>query len=232
MDDLYAVLGVSRDADQVEIRAAYRQLAQTFHPDHTPGSEARMVAINHAYAVLGDPERRRHYDALLPVSDDRLPRDDRLAPGDERPWALDLDEHADDWRNMYAEERLLWEQLLASQPQPGPGRQAIEAALDRARRAQLDLENALRAREGLPPLSMAAFDAQRETTPATSTGCLLTPLVVILSPFAEFILSECEGLRVISAKNPLALRLVARGSSLAARCSSLYQALPSAVRRP
>ena len=168
MDDLYAVLGVSRDADQAMIRAAYRQLAQSYHPDHAPGSEARMVAINHAYAVLGDPERRSRYDALAPH-----PR-----AGDDRPWLEDLDEHADDWRNMYAEERNLWEQLLNSQPAPGPGRQAIEAALHRTRQAQLDLENALRARDGLRPLTQADFDTQREPTPTTS-GCLVSLCVAL-----------------------------------------------------
>lgn len=47
-----------------EIRAAYRRLARQYHPDLNTGpeAEARMKEINHAYATLSDPQRRRHYD--------------------------------------------------------------------------------------------------------------------------------------------------------------------------
>jgi hypothetical protein len=63
--DLYAVLGVDRHASTEEIRAAYRALAQRFHPDHNPNNIAaqkRMQEINEAFAVLNAPERRREYD--------------------------------------------------------------------------------------------------------------------------------------------------------------------------
>ena len=65
--DYYNVLGVSRDADEKEIKRAYRQLALKYHPDKNPGdksAEERFKEINEAYEVLGDPEKRRKYDQL------------------------------------------------------------------------------------------------------------------------------------------------------------------------
>lgn len=66
--DYYAVLGVSREAEDVVIRAAYKALAQLHHPDKMPMHEReraheRMAALNEAFGVLGDPARRREYDA-------------------------------------------------------------------------------------------------------------------------------------------------------------------------
>jgi curved DNA-binding protein CbpA len=62
--DLYKLLQVDSEADPEVIQAAYRRLAQKFHPDLAPGAEAadRMVAINGAWEVLGDPVRRAEYD--------------------------------------------------------------------------------------------------------------------------------------------------------------------------
>ena len=63
--DFYAVLGVLPDAEDVVIRAAYKALAQRYHPDkHQNKDEAarRMAEVNLAYEVLGDPEKRRRYD--------------------------------------------------------------------------------------------------------------------------------------------------------------------------
>ena len=197
MDDLYAVLGVTREADQAEIRAAFRRLARAYHPDRAPGSESRMVAINHAYAVLGDPERRRRYDVLHRAAPlpDRAPSD--AAPPTEAPpwsetvpWKDDLAEHAEDWRQMYAEERHLWEQLLRAHTEAGPARAAVEAALAQAREAQLDLENALRARAGQAPISAQAFEDQRAQEASRragpgAAGCLLAFLPLRLGLAAD-----------------------------------------------
>ena len=62
--DLYKLLQVDSEADPEVIQAAYRRLAQKFHPDLAVGPEAaeRMVAINGAWEVLGDPLRRAEYD--------------------------------------------------------------------------------------------------------------------------------------------------------------------------
>ncbi|MBC7230193.1 MAG: molecular chaperone DnaJ [Actinobacteria bacterium] len=65
MKDYYAILGVARDADQEQIKRAYRRLARRYHPDVAGGdreSEERFKEINEAYEVLGDPEKRHRYD--------------------------------------------------------------------------------------------------------------------------------------------------------------------------
>ena len=64
-DDLYAVLGVARDATAEEIRKAYRKIAKTSHPDLNPGdkaAEARFKAAQAAWDILGDAEKRARYD--------------------------------------------------------------------------------------------------------------------------------------------------------------------------
>ena len=65
--DHYKVLEVRRDAPLEEIQHAYRNLALRYHPDRNPAPDAalRMRAINEAWEVLGDANRRREYDALL-----------------------------------------------------------------------------------------------------------------------------------------------------------------------
>ena len=65
--DYYRILGVSRDADEKEIKRAYRRLARKYHPDVNPGdkeAEERFKEINEAYEVLSDPEKRKKYDRL------------------------------------------------------------------------------------------------------------------------------------------------------------------------
>ncbi len=60
-DDYYAILGVSRDADQSEIKKAYRKKARETHPDYG-GDEEAFKAVSVAYETLSDPEKRRMYD--------------------------------------------------------------------------------------------------------------------------------------------------------------------------
>ncbi len=65
--DYYNILGVDRDADEKDIKRAYRGLTRQFHPDVNPGeerAEEQMREINEAYGVLSDPEKRAEYDRL------------------------------------------------------------------------------------------------------------------------------------------------------------------------
>ncbi len=65
--DYYQILGVPRTASQADIKKAYRKLARQHHPDVKPGDKAaeqRFKDVNEANAVLGDPEKRKKYDAL------------------------------------------------------------------------------------------------------------------------------------------------------------------------
>ncbi|MBL3538745.1 molecular chaperone DnaJ [Aminivibrio sp.] len=64
-DDLYRVLGVSRDASAAEIKKAYRQLVRKYHPDANPGNkeaEEHFKKINQAYEILSDTQKRAQYD--------------------------------------------------------------------------------------------------------------------------------------------------------------------------
>lgn len=62
----YDVLGVDKNADQKEIKSAFRKLAKKYHPDinKEPGAEEKFKEIGEAYSVLGDEDKRRQYDQL------------------------------------------------------------------------------------------------------------------------------------------------------------------------
>src|SRR5947207_8821533 len=61
----YDVLEVDRNADESELKAAFRKLAMKWHPDRNPGDrncEARFKEINEAYEILKDPDKRAAYN--------------------------------------------------------------------------------------------------------------------------------------------------------------------------
>src|SRR5918994_2628801 len=62
--DLYEILGIARDASSTEIKAAYRKLARTLHPDVNadPADQERFKEITGAYEILSDPAKRQRYD--------------------------------------------------------------------------------------------------------------------------------------------------------------------------
>ena len=64
MSEFYALLGVTREATEADIKKAYRKLAMEYHPDRNPApeAEARFKEITEAYEVLRDPQKRAAYD--------------------------------------------------------------------------------------------------------------------------------------------------------------------------
>ena len=85
--DLYSVLGVPQDASPENIKAVYRQLARTFHPDVNADEEAveHFREITEAFLVLSDPEQREAYDRQ-----GSRPRRRRRAAGEETEAYLGL----------------------------------------------------------------------------------------------------------------------------------------------
>ncbi|HSD78914.1 MAG TPA: DnaJ domain-containing protein, partial [Solirubrobacteraceae bacterium] len=63
--DPYEVLGVPRDADEAQVKKAFRRLARELHPDvntHDPDAEEKFKEAAEAYEILSDAERRAVYD--------------------------------------------------------------------------------------------------------------------------------------------------------------------------
>lgn len=63
--DYYKILGVDRNIPQKDVRAAYRKRAKLFHPDlhpNDPKAKAKFQALNEAYEVIGNPDKRAKYD--------------------------------------------------------------------------------------------------------------------------------------------------------------------------
>lgn len=65
--DYYAILGISPQASDEEVKKVYRKLALRYHPDRNrgnPEAETRIREINAAYEILGNPESRQSYERL------------------------------------------------------------------------------------------------------------------------------------------------------------------------
>ena len=63
--DYYKILGVDKTIPQKDVKKAYLKRAKQFHPDlhpDDPKAKAKFQALNEAYDVIGDPEKRKKYD--------------------------------------------------------------------------------------------------------------------------------------------------------------------------
>ena len=63
--DYYKILGVDKNIPQADVKKAYHKRAQQFHPDlhpDDPKAKAKFQALQEAYEVIGDPEKRKKYD--------------------------------------------------------------------------------------------------------------------------------------------------------------------------
>jgi len=95
-DDFYAILGVSRNAKDADIKKAYRRLARKTHPDVNPGdkkAEERFKRIQEAYDILSDPKKRAIYDQYGFYSDnikEQAASGGFHSPGEGPAWGFDF----------------------------------------------------------------------------------------------------------------------------------------------
>jgi hypothetical protein len=127
MQNHYEVLGLSMHATQEAIRRRYRELVRQYHPDVNPSPQAkeRFLRIQEAYQVLSDPERRRHYDALLRLQMGEPPSARYSQPRTQPPRST--------------------QSAQASQPKPSPSQDELRRVILQAERAFLQgrLQDAL-----------------------------------------------------------------------------------------
>ncbi|HEV3358381.1 MAG TPA: J domain-containing protein [Pseudonocardiaceae bacterium] len=116
--DLYEVLGVARDADQEEIKRAYRAAVKKFHPD-AEGNSFFFRLIQQAYETLSDPDRRAAYDRTALTGREEATRAPQPPPpAQSNPWmagpsvpAIPYDE-IPWWSRVNPDARIRWRARL------------------------------------------------------------------------------------------------------------------------
>jgi hypothetical protein len=107
----YDNLRITHDAPIEVIRAAYRALSLLYHPDRNPGdpqAERDMAAVNAAYAVLSDPEKKREYDEQIRSAEAAFytqSSGERGAPSRTRPRVSTFRRSRDDSRSVLPQDR-------------------------------------------------------------------------------------------------------------------------------
>lgn len=107
MEDLYATLGVPRNASAEEIKKAYRNLAFKYHPDRNPGdakAEEKFKAINAAYDVLGDETKKMQYDRYGTYADNT-----QGTYGGYNPYGRSSTYGGNTWQESYGSDDPFWE---------------------------------------------------------------------------------------------------------------------------
>lgn len=169
--DYYAILGVARDADEADIKHAYRKLARKYHPDVSSEHNAaeKFREANEAYEVLKDPEKRTAYDQLGRNGGARAGGDDPNGAGFEPPpgWdsnfefrgggytGTDAGDFSDFFESLFG--RGGFRGAGAYGPGAGPG--GSMRGQDQTARIALDLEDAFQGGQKMLSLRVPEVDA-------------------------------------------------------------------------